>query len=802
MRKKVVLASSVSILMIIALLLTHTLSLAQPDTPWLDAAWRHRREVSISAPCGQEASDYQVQITLDSGFDFSKALSDGGDLRVTAADGTTELPFWIETWDAAAQQAVIWVQVPSIPTAGTTIYLYYGNAAATTASNGQATWVAYDGFEENDVGTIPTAPGPSSWTKYAGNPVMGCSRCGFASVFYDSDTGIYHSYSSWTSILHYTSTNGIDWTADADNPILTASQPWEGSNVGVPMVWKEDGVWNMLYRGGSPDRIGLATSPDGVNWTKSSENPVLQGDPGEWDDRDLDPWGVIKVGSTYYLWYNTISSIPGEGRATGLATSTDLTTWTKDPNNPIFTGGRFCAFPFRYDGDYYLLIPHYTSGTDYSQIELYRDTNPTFYPGEREYIGVAINYGPADWDDHDQDTPSVLTDDIYRDTFTAAGNQLWTYYAGEGGDGSWRTGMTIEEDIASALTGLEPGSLTWSASGDVTVVDSPVWQGVRSVRQRDADSSGADTLTGDFAPMEQGLVGAWMRRTSTSNGDYDIYLYGGSTLAVVGGLGRNGDFHYWNGSFQPTGVNWATDTWYLVTLAFDAATDQYDFVVYDETFSELVRVEDVGFGNATDSIDSAMLYTSSGYIGDGYADDFRVGEWCGAAAPTLVSGSAETQETQPVAGTGPITFDALDITLDVQVQGSLSSVQIVRTEEVHDHATPAFEPGYWFVRPNGDAAGYSVDMTFPHDGLSDPYLCRYTEADGWDCDRDTFDTSSVTRYGVSAFSDWAVGNDVPTVLQIRTLIARSKVRAVPALAGTSLFGLFLAGLILIRRRRG
>jgi hypothetical protein len=360
--------------------------------------------------------------------------------------------------------------------------------------------------------------------------------------------------------------------------------------------------------------------------------------------------------------------------------------------------------------------------------------------------------------------------------------------------------MTIEEDIASAIAGLEPSPLTWSVSGDVTVVDSPVRQGTRSVRQHDADDSGADTLTGDFAPMEKGVVGAWMRRTSTSDGDYDIYLYGGSTLAVVGGLGRNGDFHYWNGSFQPTGVNWATDTWYLVTLAFDAATDQYDFVVYDEAFSELVRVEDVGFGNATDSIDSAMLYTSSGYIGDGYADDFRVGEWCGAATATLVSGSEETQQTQPVVGTGPVSFDSLDITLDVQVQGSLSSVQIVHTEEEHEYATSAFEPGYWFIRPNGDAAGYSVDMAFPHAGLSDPYLCRYTDGAGWDCDRDAFDATSVTRYGVSAFSDWAVGNNVPTALQIRSLIARSQVRAAPALAGIGLFGLCLAGLTLLRRR--
>jgi len=35
-----------------------------------------------------------------------------------------------------------------------------------------------------------------------------------------------------------------------------------------------------------------------------------------------------------------------------------------------------------------------------------------------------------------------------------------------------------------------------------------------------------------------------MRRSATSVGDFDIYLYGGSALCAVAGLGRNGDFHY------------------------------------------------------------------------------------------------------------------------------------------------------------------------------------------------------------------------------------------------------------------
>jgi len=613
---------------------------------WYDLHWGYRRSVVITNTCGKEVTDHQVGINLDSSFDFSKAKSDGSDVRITADDGTTLFPFWTEVWDSAGQTATVWVRLPSIPVARTTVYLYYGNPTATSSSNGATAFTKYDGFEGNDVGSMPVAASSGCWAKYAGNPIMKCTRCGFGSTVYDSDTRIYHHFNSWLTILHHTSTDGKSWVADeANNPVLSPSQSWEGSNVGVPMVWKEGSTWYMLYRAGSPRRIGLAKSSDGVKWTKSDSNPVLVGDSGQWDDRDLDPFGVIKVGSTYYLWYNTISGVPGLGRSTGLATSKNVTDWTKDPNNPIFTGGRFCAFPFKYDDDYYLLIPHYTSGTNYSQIELYRDSRPTFYSGQREYLGVAINIGPTDWDDHDQDTPAVLTDTIERDSFNASGNELWTYYSGEGGSGAWNTGMTIEESIADAIGGIEAGSVTWSSSGNVTVVDSPVRQGSRSVRHHDTSATVSVTLTGDFSPQTRGVVGAWMRRSSTSPGDYDIYLYDGSTLSCAAGLGRNGEFHYWNGSFHDTGEPWDPGTWYLVTLAFDARTNLYDLVVYGDALTELVRVKGISFGNAASSIDSAMLFTSSGFLEDGYADDFRLRHWCGSDHG--VATSAEERSPRP-----------------------------------------------------------------------------------------------------------------------------------------------------------
>lgn len=601
---------------------------------WFDTDWPYRRPVTISNPCA-EVTGYQVQVTLDSSFDFNHALTDGSDLRVTDSDGETPIPFWIEEWDSGVPIARIWVKVPSIPTGGTAIYLYYGNDLAVSTSDGWSTFEAYDGFEDYEVGSIPVgAAGTGYWNKYEGNPILTGSRDCFGSTFYDNDTGIYHHFTSYGSVFHYTSSDGKEWVADPDNPVLS------GNNQGVPMAWKEDGTWYMLYRYGSPTyHIGLATSSDASNWTESGENPVLTGTPGEWDDTTLDPWGVIKVADTYYMWYNTIGGVPGLGRCIGLATSTNLTDWNKDPNNPIFTGGRFCAFPFKYDDTYYLLVPHYTSGSDYSKYELYRDSNPTFYDGEREYLGVAVDIGaPGQWDDLDQDTPCVLTDTIYRDTYEASNNELWVYYAGNGGSGWGQTGMVIEEDIAEAIARVEAQAkfVSWSTNC-ATVVDDPVRQGVRSVRQHDTSATSSCTLTGGFPQQTSGVVGAWMRRgayTATTD-DYDIYLYGGQ-LSCVAGLGRFGNFHYWDGSFHSTGVSWGPDTWYLVTIAFDVAQQNYDFIVYDEDLTELVHEEEIGFGRSSTFISSAMLYASREYVGYAYADDFRVRKWCGQDAITTV----------------------------------------------------------------------------------------------------------------------------------------------------------------------
>jgi len=134
------------------------------------------------------------------------------------------------------------------------------------------------------------------------------------------------------------------WQKYQGNPVLTATQSWEsGFGVIGPRVLKIGNIYKMWYTGlGSRFQIGLATSNDGINWTKSNSNPVLPiGQPGNFDADHVDYPSVIFHNNKYWMWYTGWSS---GVRQIGLATSTDGVNWTKHSGNPVLTVGPTSAW--------------------------------------------------------------------------------------------------------------------------------------------------------------------------------------------------------------------------------------------------------------------------------------------------------------------------------------------------------------------------------------------------------------------------------------------------------------------------
>lgn len=116
--------------------------------------WGYRKRHVIS---GVELADYPVKIRVyrttgsDSGdvvYIGTKCREDYGDIRFTTSDRVTELNYWIEVIEAT--YADIWINT-TIATSGSTIYIYYGNAEATTTSSGDDTFELFDDFSGDSV---------------------------------------------------------------------------------------------------------------------------------------------------------------------------------------------------------------------------------------------------------------------------------------------------------------------------------------------------------------------------------------------------------------------------------------------------------------------------------------------------------------------------------------------------------------------------------------------------------------------------------------------------------------------------
>jgi hypothetical protein len=138
---------------------------------WLKG-WQYRKPITINNTQNSNTlTNYQVLVTLDtqSLISAGKMQPYCNDTRFTDSDGNTLLSYWIES-GCNTTSTKFWVNVTNIPASSTkTIYVYYGNSSATSASNGTATFVKFFDFNS---GTGQNCYSPGSWQwrcDYPGN---------------------------------------------------------------------------------------------------------------------------------------------------------------------------------------------------------------------------------------------------------------------------------------------------------------------------------------------------------------------------------------------------------------------------------------------------------------------------------------------------------------------------------------------------------------------------------------------------------------------------------------------------------
>ena len=179
----------------------------------------------------------------------------------------------------------------------------------------------------------------TEWEKYPGNPVLDKGGPGsydyqkayLQTVLFDGteykmwyvgDSADGSGFSWVIEICLATSPDGIVWTKYAGNPVLTrgSSGEWDRHHLGHPSVLFDGTEYKMWYSGyevyRGPSRIGYATSPDGIVWTKYSGNPVVDlGTSGSYDDENVTYPSVLFDGIEYKFRAPDIPNEPGRNIA-------------------------------------------------------------------------------------------------------------------------------------------------------------------------------------------------------------------------------------------------------------------------------------------------------------------------------------------------------------------------------------------------------------------------------------------------------------------------------------------------------
>lgn len=156
-------------------------------------------------------------------------------------------------------------------------------------------------------------------------------------------TGNIYIYVTWGNTQN-------SWTDYLNNPVFTPNQcPALPFSVSQSKILYDSGIYKMYYicgytyRGGN---VWYAESPDGINWTSKSNQPVLDKDTaGSWDDYAIAPGAIFRDGNTYFLYFNGVREAYGH-HSVGLAISSDGINWSRN-SAPVLNGdstGQYYTF--------------------------------------------------------------------------------------------------------------------------------------------------------------------------------------------------------------------------------------------------------------------------------------------------------------------------------------------------------------------------------------------------------------------------------------------------------------------------
>lgn len=598
---------------------------------WL-AGWDERQIIVVDGTSAGEQIDYTIEVSVTHETEMQ---ADFDDVRFTDSDGTTELNYWLET-KVDSTSATFWTKVPTIPASpdSVNIYMYYGNVGASSNSDIFATHI--DGDDFNRANLSETQP----WTKSGSNPLTGYGK-------------------------------------------------------GDPFPWFEGSTFYIFadsFTGGGLQGLELFTAPDSDPADFTSQGTILAlGSGGSWDDHWVADPHIVKVGSTYHMFYSGADGTGVTGIKIGHATSSTIDgTYTKDGSNPVFSkASNGTNEPsISHDGSTFHMTYTYAASGSATDVA-------------HQNVGYATSSDGTTWSDQGQIMSGNAPQNDYAvyggDQFHIQdGNGLWHMFVNDGGSPVTSEGFLYQataEDIAGPWTPIgQGGVIAVGASYDDVAVWAPsivLVSGTYYMYYQGQDGTGArlalatgSTLSNDYRIWkEEDFTGAftissnrffktsgdatWNRAQSqgplkepsyTLEADIEFSAYSGSGYAFGVYIAKDATDNWlvafnldtdtmalWRineGSFEDTTAAHTLDTGangYKIRAIVEAGDIQIDW--YDGASWN---------ANALSTTGQTLTEAAGGFYGFGtsanqfYADNFRVRKFADPE-PSVAAPVAESQ---------------------------------------------------------------------------------------------------------------------------------------------------------------
>ena len=273
----------------------------------VSAASSKKAPIHINNTAGSALSYYQVNLNITYDPDMNNNFSD---IRVKNETAGTFIPYWIED-KLNGSWCNLWFNATSIPASAwcnDTYYLYYGDAAASSASNGTNTFEFFDDFDW--AGTTKNETYLTNWTKSGSNPLQNktCQNWFIA---------VYSNYNNEDKIYIF---------EQRDDSYNNTIEAWSftRANASNPANWTDHGIIytsSEAWGGAQPHHI----EPHGIFFETQSMADAREG-VGE-------GLGTRK----WRMYYNLHVSLSSNAQVGFMVASEDnLLSWTPYPNNPVY----------------------------------------------------------------------------------------------------------------------------------------------------------------------------------------------------------------------------------------------------------------------------------------------------------------------------------------------------------------------------------------------------------------------------------------------------------------------------------